>query len=84
MLDLLPELREHDPSLLLLGQRVTVGSGGRSLGLSLSDDVRLVDSAFDDLLLLRVEVLCEVFVQSWLLLLKLCYLLAVIEIPEHM
>jgi hypothetical protein len=84
MLDVLPELREHGPTFLLLGQRVTVGSGGRSLGLSLSDDVRLVDSAFNNLLLLRVKVLREVFVQSWLLLLKLCYLLAVIEIPEHM
>lgn len=72
MLHLLPELREHGPTLLLLGHRVTIGCSRCSLSLSLCDDISLVDGAFDDLLLLRVEVLCEILVQSRLLLLKFC------------
>jgi len=77
-MDLLPELREQYPTFLLLGRRVAVGSGGggsSSLGLGLCNNIGLMNSAFDDLLLLGVEVLCEVLVQCWLLLLKFCCLL---------
>jgi hypothetical protein len=36
----------------------------------LLDDVGLVDRALDDLLLLRIEILCEVLVESGLFLLE--------------
>jgi hypothetical protein len=66
-------LREHAPAILLLGQTgLAVGNSGSGSGLSLCDDVGLVNSALDDLLLLRVEVLCKILIQRGLLLLKFC------------
>lgn len=47
--------------------------------MSLCNNIGLVDSALDDLLLLSVEVLGEVLIQSGLLLLELCCLLDLIE-----
>jgi hypothetical protein len=75
VLNHLLESSKHGPAILLLGHRVAVSSGSGSLSLSLRDDVGLVDGALYDLLLLSVEVLCEVLVQRRLFLLKLCSLL---------
>lgn len=47
--------------------------------MSLSDDVGLVDGALYDLLLLSVEILCEVLVQRRLFLLKLYCLLVLTQ-----
>lgn len=71
--------REHVPATLLLGQPgLPVRCCCCGLSLSLRDDIGLVDSALDDLLLLGVEVLCEVLIQRGLLLLKLCSLSVVL------
>ena len=67
------------PCELLLRYRVAIGSGGGSLSLSLSDDVGLVNGSLYDLLLIGVKVLCEVFVQRRLFLLKFYCLLACMQ-----
>lgn len=51
--------------------------------MSLRNDIGLVDSALNDLLLLGVEVLGEILIQSGLLLLQFCCLLAVTEYQEQ-
>ncbi len=65
----------HGPTILLLRQRVAIGGGGSSLSLGLCNNIGLVNSALNNLLLFRVEVLGKVFIQRRLLLLELCCLL---------
>jgi hypothetical protein len=58
--------------MLLLWRQswVSIGSSSLSLGLNLGDDIGLVDSALDHLLLLRTQVLGKIFVERRLLLLE--------------
>lgn len=61
-----------DPSVLLLRRRVPVRCSLLSLYLRLGDDVGLVYGSLNDLLLFRVEILCEVLVEGGLFLLETC------------
>jgi hypothetical protein len=65
-----------DPRDLLLRCRRSVCCCLLGLDRGLLDDIGLVDRALDDLLLLGIEVLCEVLVEGGLLLLETCLLLA--------
>ena len=47
-----------------------LGLSGGGLCGSLRDDIRLVNGTLDHLLLVRVKVLCEIFVECGLFLLK--------------
>jgi hypothetical protein len=60
-----------DRAILLLQRPwVAIGSLGLDFGLYLGDDIGLVDSALDDLLLLRGQILSEVLVERRLFLLE--------------
>jgi hypothetical protein len=58
--------------MLLLWRQswVSIGRSSLSLGLNLGDDIGLVDSTLDHLLLLRTQVLGKIFVERRLLLLE--------------
>lgn len=66
----LPVFSIRGPASLLLGHRVTVRGGSGSLSLSLGNDIGLMNGTLYNLLLLGVEVLCEVIVQRRLFLLE--------------
>jgi hypothetical protein len=60
-----------DRAVLLLKRRwVSVSSLGLGIGLNLGNDIGLVDSALDDLLLFRRQVFGKVLVEGRLFLLE--------------
>jgi hypothetical protein len=71
-----------DSRTLLWRCRGSIGCCLLSLHLCLRNDVRLVNSSLDDLLLFRIEVLCEIFVEGRLFLLKTCWSLVGVEFVD--
>jgi hypothetical protein len=65
------EIAGRGPTALLLRCR-PVCCCLLGLDLCLSDNICLMDGALYDLLLFWVQILCQVFVERWLLLLEAC------------